>query len=326
MKNLPKSFRLAMMVGLIAVAAAVTALPGTADAAAPMVKTQAPGYYRMMLGDFEVTALSDGTADLPVAKLLTHVRPGEVSKALGRSFERSPLETSFNAFLVNTGSKLVLIDTGAGKLFGPTLGKLVDNLRAAGYRPEQVDEVYITHMHPDHIGGLAPDGRMVFPNAIVRADKREADYWLSQANLDKAPAEAKVDFQNAMAAFKPYIDAHHFAPFQGNVALVPGISTLELLGHTPGHSAYVVKSQGKELLVWGDVVHVAAVQFADPSVTIQYDTDAKAAAAERKRVFADVARHGYLVAGAHLPFPGLGHINRQGRAYAWVPVNYTVPR
>jgi glyoxylase-like metal-dependent hydrolase (beta-lactamase superfamily II) len=326
MKHPPKTLGLVLAATLIAGGVLATSSFAPAYAAAPMVRTQAPGYYRMMLGDFEITALSDGTADLPVAKLLTHAGPNEVARALARSFESSPLESSFNAYLVNTGSKLILIDTGAGKLFGPTLGKLVGNLKAAGYRPEQVDEVYITHMHPDHIGGLAVDGKMVFPNAIVRADRREADYWLSQANLDKAAVDAKSSFQDAMAALKPYIDAHHFSTFQGDTALVPGVSAMAMPGHTTGHTAYVVKSKGKELLVWGDVVHVAAVQFADPAVTIQYDSDERAAAAERRRAYAGAASQGYLIAGAHLPFPGLGHVRTQGKGYAWVPVNYTVPR
>ncbi len=109
--------------------------PG-AKAAGPQIKTQAPGYYRMMLGDFEITALSDGTVELPVDKLLTGAKPGQVQKALQRSYLSAPLETSVNGYLVNTGAKLVLIDTGAAGLFGPTLGKLLANLKASGYQPE----------------------------------------------------------------------------------------------------------------------------------------------------------------------------------------------
>ena len=117
-----------------------------------MAKTMAPGFYRMMLGDFEITALSDGTVNLPVDKILTGIKPAEVNKALAKQGLKAPLETSVNGYLVNTGEKLVLIDAGASNLFGPTLGKLVANLKAAGYTPEQVDEIYITHLHPDHVG------------------------------------------------------------------------------------------------------------------------------------------------------------------------------
>ena len=151
--NFQAAFLPAVRAGCVALALAFTATAAPVHAAAPMVKTQAPGYYRMMLGDFEVTALSDGTLPLPVDKVLNNPA-AKTEKALARAFQKAPLETSFNAYLINTGEKLVLIDTGAAGLFGPTLGNLLANLKAAGYTPEQVDEIYITHMHPDHVGGL----------------------------------------------------------------------------------------------------------------------------------------------------------------------------
>src|SRR5262245_53282242 len=135
-----------VVTGLVALAAGIV-YAAHGHAAAPAPKTQAPGYYRMMLGDFEVTAISDGVVTLPFGKLLTNTTPQRVEQLLKRAFLQDPLPTSVNAFVVNTGSKLVMIDSGAGSLFGPTLGKLVDNLKAAGYQPEQIDEIYITHMH-----------------------------------------------------------------------------------------------------------------------------------------------------------------------------------
>ena len=296
---------------------------GLGHAAAPMVKTQAPGFYRMMLGSFEVTALSDGTVDLHVEKLLTNTKPQQVNRALSRWFLSSPVETSVNGYLINTGEKLVLIDAGAAGLFGPTLGKLVANLKAAGYTPDQVDEIYVTHMHPDHVGGLASGDQPVFPNAIVRADQREADFWLSEANLAKAPESSKPFYQGAIASFKPYVAAATFKPFTGDTALVRGIKAVAARGHTAGHAIYVVESQGQKLVLWGDLMHVAAVQFAEPSVTIQFDTDSKAAAIQRKKAYADAAKQGYWVAGAHLAFPGIGHIRAEGKGYVWVPVIYS---
>ena len=156
------------VMGLVALTAAVLFLH-SAHAAAPPVKAQAPGFYRMMLGDFEITALSDGTLSLDVKKLLTNTTPIRVEQLLKRSFLADPVETSVNAFLVNTGSKLVMIDAGTGKLFGPTLGNLITNLKAAGYQPEQIDEIYVTHMHGDHVGGLMSGDKLAFPNAIIRA-------------------------------------------------------------------------------------------------------------------------------------------------------------
>ena len=321
-----KLFRIVLLTALTASAALGLAPLQSAYAAAPFVKTSAPGYYRMMLGDFEVTALSDGTADLPIDKMLTHTTPAKVNKALARSFMKAPVETSVNSYLINTGSKLVLIDTGTAKLFGPTLGDLLANLKAAGYQPEQVDEIYITHMHADHVGGLMDGDKMAFPNATVRADKRDADYWLSQTNLDKAAPDAKSFFEQAMASLNPYVKAGHFSAFEGGTELVPGVKSVAMYGHTAGHSAYLVESKGQKLLLWGDLVHAATVQFDDPSVTTAFDRDARSAAAQRKRTFADAARNGYLVGSSHISFPGIGHVRANGKGYAWVPVNYSVVR
>jgi glyoxylase-like metal-dependent hydrolase (beta-lactamase superfamily II) len=293
-----------------------------AHAGAPQLKTQAPGYHRMLLGDFEITALSDGTVRLPMDQLL-QAHPGEAQRRFERARLDVPVETSVNGYLINTGSKLVLIDTGAAGNFGPTLGKLLTNLRAAGYQPEQVDEVYITHLHADHVSGLMLDGQRTFPNAVVRADKADSEYWLSTANMDKAPQEATGFFQAAMAALKPYVDAGKFQPFDGPTELVPGIQAVPLHGHTPGHSGYLVRSQGQQLLVWGDVMHAAAVQMPDPGVTIQFDTDPKAAAPQRRKVMAEAAREGTWIAGAHLSFPGLGRLRAQGKGYEWQPLNYS---
>jgi len=295
---------------------------GTAQAAAPFAKTQAPGFYRMMLGDFEVTALFDGAIDLKPTELLTNVKAPAVTKMLAQNFEKEPLPTSVNAFLVNTGSKLVLIDTGTGALGGPTLGGIVNNLKASGYQPDQVDEIYITHMHFDHVGGLMAGETMAFPNAVVRADQHDADYWLSKENLDKAPEAMKGFFKGAQASLNPYVAANKFKPFDGDTDLVPGVKAVAAHGHTAGHSIYVVESKGQKLVLWGDLMHVAAVQFQHPEVTIQFDSDSKAAMAERKKAFADAAKQGYLVGLAHLPFPGIGHLRSDGKAYRFVPVDY----
>ena len=312
------------ILGVVAIAAGIF-YATHAHAAAPVAKTQAPGFYRMTLGDFEVTAISDGVVPLPIGKLLTNTTPQRVEQMLKRAYLQDPVPTSVNAFLVNTGSKLVMIDAGAGVLFGPTLNRLVDNLKAAGYQPEQVDEIYITHMHGDHVGGLVSNDKIAFPNATVRADKRDADFWLSQAKMDAAKGDDKNAFKGAMVSLNPYIAAGKFKPFDGATELVPGVRAVSAYGHTPGHTIYMVESKGQSMAVLGDLMHVAAVQFADPSVTIQFDSDAKAAAAARKKVYADVAKNGRWIALAHVSFPGIGHIRRDGAGYVYYPVNYTVP-
>ena len=303
--------------------AAVATLAGSAQANAPISKLSSPGWYRMMLGDFEVTALSDGTVQLPMDKILTNTTPAKVEAALKNAYMKAPVETSVNAYLINTGSKLVLIDAGAGSLFGPTLGKLLASLKASGYQPEQVDEIYVTHMHPDHVGGLANNGKIVFPNATVRAAKAEADQWLSQANLDKAPEAAKGFFQGAMASVNPYVTANKFKAFEGETELVPGIRAVPAAGHTNGHTIYVVTSKDQKLVVFGDLIHLGALQFAEPGVAIQFDTDSKKAVAERKKVFDDAAKQGYFAAIAHISFPGIGQIRKEGAGYRWLPANYS---
>jgi glyoxylase-like metal-dependent hydrolase (beta-lactamase superfamily II) len=311
---------IALAAATLASVPAFVSLPAYAEA--PMAKSAAPGYYRVMLGDFEVTALSDGVVALPVEKLLTNTKPEKTLKALQKHHLSTPTATSVNGYLINTGSKLVLIDTGAATLFGPTLGRLANSLKAAGYSPEQVDEVYITHMHGDHVGGLMNGDQLAFPNAIVRADQHDADFWLSQANMDKAPAEAKGGFQGAMASINPYVKAGKFKTFNGDTELVPGVKAVAARGHTPGHSVYLVESKGQKLMLWGDLMHVAAVQFENPTVTISFDSDSKAAMAQRLKAYADAAKQGYMVGATHLSFPGLGYVRSEGKGYAWVPVNY----
>lgn len=294
----------------------------SAIAAAPMAKTQAPGFYRMMLGDFEVTALNDGTINLPVQQLL-HEKADKVEKTLKENFLTIPPETSVNAYLINTGSKLVLIDTGAGVLFGPTLGRLQANLKAAGYTPEQVDEIYITHLHGDHVGGIVAAGAAAFPNAVIRADKDDAAHWLSKEKMDAAPADQKGGFQGPMTALEPYIKADRFKTFDAGSELVPGVRNYPTHGHTPGHTSYVVESKGQKLIVIGDLIHVGAVQFPNPQVTIQFDSDSKVARTQRLKVFAEAAKDRTLIGAAHIQFPGLGHLKAAGKGYQWIPVNYT---
>lgn len=307
----------------LSLAVGLLSIGGVAEAAAPMVKTSAPGFFRMMLGDFEVTALSDGTMDLPADKLLTNTTPAKVADAMKAAYLPIPVETSVNAFLINTGSKLVLIDTGAAALFGPTLGKLLNNIKAAGYAPEQIDEIYITHFHGDHVGGLMSGEQRAFPNALLRADRREADHWLSSAKLEQAKGEQKGGFQAAQGSVNAYVKAEKFQAFDGDTELATGIRSQVTYGHTPGHSNYVVESKGQKLMLIGDMIHVGAVQFPEPAVTISFDSDSKQAASQRQKLFRDVAKGGYLIGAAHLAFPGIGHLRSSGKGYQWLPINHT---
>lgn len=325
--------------GLVLFGAAIPIAVSSAEASAPQVRTQAPGYYRMMLGNFEITALSDGTHPFPDEDL-TAVKPGsigansdrvklldidpkEANALLAAAYLTMPTEGSINAFLINTGSKLILIDTGAGTLYGPCCGHLLANLKAAGYRPDEVDEIFLTHLHADHVGGIAPAGKIAFPNATVWASKIDADYWLNPANEKLAPAFLKPMFVGDQASLKPYIAAGRFHTFVGGPELVTGIWAVPAPGHTPGHTFYKIESEGQELVVWGDVVHVAAIQFPDPSVAIEYDSNEQEATATRKAIFAEAVKGRFWIAAAHISFPGLGHVGLSGNGYVWVPAPYT---
>ncbi|MGV2895503.1 MBL fold metallo-hydrolase [Achromobacter sp. AGC78] len=298
------------------------ALPLSVHAAAPMVKTQAPGFYRMMLGAFEITALSDGTVGLPAEELL-HGHGGDIGGHLRASHRTSPVETSINAYLVNTGDKLVLIDAGTGGLMGPELGRLGDNLRAAGYLPEQVDEILLTHAHPDHLGGLMVQGKMAFANATIRMEQAEASYWMSSEQMGKADDMARGFFEGAITSLTPYAQAGKLVPFRAGAQLLPGISALTAHGHTVGHTVYAVESQGQRLLLIGDLIHVGAVQLPHPEVTIAFDMDEKKAAATRLQFFGDAARDRTLIAASHLSFPGLGRLVKTGKSFLWEPVDYS---
>jgi len=300
-------------------------LPATpALAEAPAVRTQVPGFYRLAVGDVEVTALYDGFIDLDT-KILSNASPAEVQRLLARMFlGGQKVQTAVNAFLVNAGGKLILVDAGAAKAFGPTLGYIGDNLKAAGYSPEQVDVVLLTHLHADHAAGLlGADGKPLFPNAQVRVAQADHDFWLSEEIAAKAPDGFKPFFKLARDAAAPYQAAGRWKPFAGEVEVAPSITAVDAHGHTPGHTAYLIESKGQRLLIVGDAVHSHAVQFARPEVAIEFDSDKKKAVAARKKLFARAAKEKLALAGMHLPFPGLGHVRAEGKGYAWVPVEFS---
>ncbi|MDR0776980.1 MAG: MBL fold metallo-hydrolase [Azonexus sp.] len=297
---------------------------GFAAAEAPPQKTQVPGYYRLMLGNFEITALYDGAIDLDETTL-KNISVRDRQRLFARQFLQGPkVQTVVNAYLVNTGSRLILIDAGAAGLFGPSLGRVVDNLRAAGYQPEQVDTVLLTHLHGDHVNGLvSPDGGRVFANAEVWSAQADNDFWLSEAVAAKAPADFRAFFKMSRDAAAPYLAAGKWKTFSSDRELLPGVASVDTRGHTPGHASYLITSGGERLLVLGDLVHNHAVQFARPEVSFEFDNDPQQAVHARKRIFERAAKEKLMVAGMHLPFPGIGHVRKEKQGYAWVPAEFT---
>ncbi|MEZ2224563.1 MBL fold metallo-hydrolase [Rhizobium sp. RCC_161_2] len=297
--------------------------PSIVFAKAPFAAVQAPGFYRLKIGSVEVTALSDGTVALPLAKLYTNTSEEHAQGVLNDAFLPEIVPTSVNAFLVNTGERLVLVDAGTGTYLGPSLGKLVSNIEASGYKVGDIDDLILTHIHTDHSGGLMSDGKRTFPNATLRVNEREAKFWLSPENAKAATGIVKQHFGEADQCVTPYVQAGKFETFGDNQAPVPGLGSILYAGHTPGHSAITLESEGQKIVFWGDITHGDILQFDEPGIAIEFDIDQKAAVAARDVAFKEAVEGKYHVAGAHIAFPGIGHVRTDSTNYDWLPVNYS---
>ncbi len=308
---------------LLAALASLVAGPNAAVADAPQHHDQVPGFYRLKVGDLEVTALFDGPGVFDVNWLNGQKTKDGVLKALPD--DPHLLDVADTGYLVNTGRQLILVDAGSGTWFGGgKFGHLVANLRSAGYTPEEVDIVLVTHLHSDHIGGLTTqDGKIVFPNADIYVAKADNDFWLSQEIAAKAPKEAQEFFQSAQGIAAPYIKAGKWHTFTDSDQIVDGMQIVPLRGHTPGHTGYEFASQGRKILFWGDVMHVQRLQLPEPKVTVVFDVDPTAAAVTRDQLLRKLASEDVLIAGPHMHFPGLGRLHKEGSGYSWAPVAFT---
>ena len=298
-------------------AASLPAFPALAKA--PLAETQTPGVYRLKIGAFEVTVVSDGW--LPIETKIFSGDAEGAAKLLERAFlPKDAIPTSVNEWVVNIGDKLVLVDTGTSNVFAPTLGKMQANLAAAGVDRAAVDAVILTHLHPDHVAGLLTvDKATAFTNATVHVHEAELAFWTSAETYAKAPDNFKPFFDIARAAIRPYADAGKLVTYKDGATLLPGIVAMVAAGHTVGHTMIHLASQGSELLLWGDIVHNWALQFPEPDRALAFDTDQAMAIATRKKVFDMVSADKLMIAGAHLPFPGIGHVGRTSSGYAYVP-------
>ena len=324
-RNVLKRNSIRFAAALLAVLVSLVAGPNAALAAAPEHHDQVPGFYRLKVGDLEVTALYDGTGVFD-----PHWLNGTKATmdGVGKALQEDPhmLDVVDMGFLVHTGKQLILVDAGAGTWWGgAALGRLVGSLRSAGYTPEEVDLVLVTHLHSDHVGGLTTqDGKRVFPNADVYVAKAESDFWLSPEIAAKAPKDAQPFFQSAQAIAAPYIKTGKWHTSSGSEPIVEGMQLVPLPGHTPGHTGYEFSSKGQKILFWGDIIHAQRVQFQHPEVTAIFDIDQTAAAAMRNQLLARLARENVLIATPHTSlFPALGRLHKEGSGYSWVPVVFT---
>jgi glyoxylase-like metal-dependent hydrolase (beta-lactamase superfamily II) len=265
------------------------------------------------IGDIEVTTVSDGVLAAPLDVVLG-MDKAEVERLSGR---KDAINISVNAFLLRRNGKWALVDAGSGNTMGPTLGKLPDNLRALGVAPEEIETIFLTHLHPDHSNGLVDDaGHAVYPNAEIVLHETEAGFWLDRDPSSGESERVRRNIAKAAVTTAPY--RQRMRTVREGEAM-PGISALRLAGHTPGHTGWLIQSGKEGLLIWGDVVHLASIQIAHPDTPLVYDVDPQAACATRKRMFDRVAADNLKVGGMHLDFPGFGHVVRKGAGYAFEP-------
>ena len=304
----------------LAGAAATLAAPALAKA--PIAETTTP-IYRMKLGDFEVTALSDGYLDAPRGAL-NHIERAELDRLLAKDFRPAgdTMRLDVNAFVVNTGDKLVLIDAGTVNGFAPSLAHMTERLAAAGFKPEDFDAIAMTHLHADHVGALTDNGAARFTKAEFLVHANELKFWLDDGIMSRAKKEDLGFFQAARGAATP--DKAQTRAFDKDGEIVKGVSAVALPGHTPGHTGYLISSGNEQLLIWGDIVHMPAVQFARPEAYIAFDVDPDIAVATRKKILDRVSADKLAVAGAHMSFPAFSHIEVDGSGYRAQPLHWGI--
>lgn len=291
---------------------------------------QVAGFYHQALGDFQITALYDGDVALHADQDFNGKSTAQVRQFLDAYFidPEKAIQTSVNAFLVNTGKELILVDSGAAKCFDEGLGSIEKNLNAAGYRTDQIEKILLTHLHPDHACGISSQaGQKSFANATVYVDQAEAEFWLNPTNLSQFPKDNqaifKQVFDSSRKIIQPYQDSKQFKTFKVGDQIAEGVKIVPTHGHTIGHSSFLVSSKNQNMLFLGDVVHSHVIQFEQPEVSFSGDHDSKQAVQTRLALFKAFAKNGDFIAAAHLPFPGVGHIRETSpNHYQWIPVQY----
>jgi glyoxylase-like metal-dependent hydrolase (beta-lactamase superfamily II) len=311
----------AVAAGLVLADAAGFVTP--AGAVADMKGTQIPGWYRFKLGQFEITILSDGSYELPTNLMATNRQREEVKALLAANFLPTETRTSHvNIPLINTGSELILVDVGGGPNWMPTAGWLTDNLRAAGYQPEDVDKVVLTHGHPDHIWGLIDEFEEAprFPNATYYISEPEWGFWTT----DEAEIRLAENFKGFAVGAKKHLPpiAEKAIRLKPGAEIAPGIVTMSTSGHTPGHMSLIVNSGGQTLIVSADCVTHPFISFEHPGWWPSTDLEQQVAEASRRKVLDLAATDKAMMLVYHISFPGLGHVARAGDAYRWVPATW----
>jgi glyoxylase-like metal-dependent hydrolase (beta-lactamase superfamily II) len=280
---------------------------------------QVPGVYHRRVGDIVLTVLSDGFQDVSMATVL-NIAPEVAAALMHAAFRPVPRRTAVNTFLIRSAGRVALVDTGCGTGGQASSGRLADNLAIAGVDPADIDTVLMTHLHPDHFGGLCkPDGGAAFPNATLWLNDAEYRYWHDDeaAAAMADPARRDLFFGGARASLRPY--GGRIRRFAGEGEVFPGVTSLPLPGHTPGHTGYHLRSGDDELLIWGDIVHVQELQIARPEVSMAVDVERGSCISTRRGILERVAQQRLTVAGMHLHFPAIGNVVQSRDDFVLLP-------
>lgn len=294
-----------------------------AAAKAPLAGATAPAFYRFKFGDLEITALHDGEFSRPLDNFINNVPLADVQKFMGANYLPTDKVTiSFTTLLVNTGSKLILLDTGFNDNGGPSNGRTVAAMKAAGLAPEQVDTIVISHFHGDHINGIrAKGGALVYPNAEILVPEPEWAFWMDDAKMAAAPDGLKGNFLGARRVFGPIADK--VKRFKWGEEAVTGITAIDASGHTPGHTAFAIASGGKTLLYVADITNNPLIFAANPEWKAVFDMDADKAIATRKRILDMAATDRHQISFYHASFPATGFAAKEGGGYRFMPAQWS---
>jgi glyoxylase-like metal-dependent hydrolase (beta-lactamase superfamily II) len=283
-----------------------------------------PGYYTVNFGPYKIIALSDGIFPAPAFSLLKDADRADVASSLHRAYLPDTVETSINCFLIQSGKRLILVDAGCGSQLGNSSGRLLVNMKAAGYDPLQVTDILITHIHIDHASGISEGEKPLFPNAKIHVSSKDLGYWRSHVDPKKSEHWGITLNRPAYMALLPYISKGMVTGFGDDEEILPDLIAYDYSGHTSGHTVFVLRNGSSRLAFWGDLIHIAAVQLEHPEMAVEFDLDKQQAIAQRKRALHDAADSGYLIAAAHIGFPGIGRMRYYNGEYRWYPVSYSI--